>query len=111
MIDTERYGLRFDPGDPDETVRRLIIAVNEILNGRDNACGELTLTDGVTSTVVTDYNCTADSCVVLTPKTATAATAIGNGAVYVTPGDRSFTVTHDNTADTDRTFMYALRGG
>lgn len=81
-----------------------------LLDGKSNNTGTVTLTDSATTTTVTEMLCSATSVVVLMPQTATAATAIGAGAVYVTPGNGSFEITHDSTADTDRTFGWTVTG-
>ena len=106
MTITERFGLR-----DDASLEDIVFAINELLNGHDNACGEVTLNAGQTTTVVTHYECNSESKILLCPKTQTAATAIGGGHVYVTPGTQQFTINHDNTADADRTYMYVVRGG
>lgn len=85
--------------------------IREMQRGRSNAHGTFTLTANDTTTTVTTPNVTADSHVTITPKTATAAAAVGSATgVYVTAADGSFTVTHPNTADTDKTFSYGIIG-
>lgn len=93
-----------------EWCRMLANRVNAVLNGKLNTSGTVTLTAGATSTTKADPRCTARTCVVLTPQTSTAAVAVGAGVVYVVPDYESFVVHHNNTADTDRTFAYALLG-
>jgi len=85
--------------------------VRGIMLGRVNAHGEFTLTENDTSTVVTTALCRPNSHVTITPQTATAAADVGSATgVYVVAGDGSFTVTHPNTADTDKTFTFGIIG-
>lgn len=93
-----------------EHVRRLADAINGILDGRQNNIGTVTLTASVASTSVTDRRCGVSSVVTLSPTTGNAAAEVGNGTIYVTVGDGSFTLTHANNAQTDRTFGYEVTG-
>lgn len=91
--------------------RRINFAIRQLQQGRNNAHGTFTLTANDTSTTVTAINCAAGSHVSITPTSATAAAAVGSATgVYVTPGNGSFVVTHNNTADLDRTFTYGIVG-
>lgn len=88
---------------------RIVQAVNELFQGRSNAIGECTLTASATSTVVSAENCGDESQVFLSPKTANAAAALATTYISaVTNG--SFTITHANNAQTDRTFGYVAIG-
>jgi hypothetical protein len=92
---------------------QIVRGVRDALDGRSNAYGQFTLRDGETTTTVTAPNCSPDSCISLMPMTATAATAIGAGAVYILAANVTvgqFIVTHNNTADVDRTYRYAIQG-
>jgi hypothetical protein len=90
---------------------RIVQAVRELFEGRSNAVGTFTLTANAASTVVTSTNCGSACSVLCFPKTANAATEIGNGTMYIgTVAAGSFTVTHANNAQTDRTFFYAAIG-
>lgn len=81
----------------------------EMLKGRDNSTGTFTLTANAATTTVTDNLFSSDMVPVWTPTTATAATAMTN--VYVSARTNgSFTLTHANTADADKTFLYVRRG-
>lgn len=91
--------------------REIHIAVDALGKGRSNANGSFTLTENVTSTVVTDENVSSTSAVVPFPTTANAAAEIGNGTMYISSqADGSFTVTHANNAQTNRTFNYVIQG-
>jgi hypothetical protein len=90
---------------------KIVRAVRELFEGRSNAVGAFTLVASATSTTVTAANCGAGSSVLLTPTSAQAATEVGNGTIYVsTVANGSFTVTHANNSQADRTFLYAALG-
>ena len=85
--------------------------VNEILKGRGNQTGTVTLTENAASTTVTDNLFAADMNPAWTPTTANAAAELGAGTMYVSSRTNgSFVITHANNAQTDRTFLY-LRAG
>jgi hypothetical protein len=84
--------------------------INELLKGRANNVGEVTLTANVTTTTTTDTRIKQSMKIFLSPTTANAAAALTN--VYVSAvADGSFTLTHSNTATVDRTFDYIIHGG
>jgi hypothetical protein len=90
---------------------KIVRAVRELFEGRSNAVGSFTLAANAASTAVPAANCGAASTVLLTPTTAHAAAEIGNGTIYVsTVANGSFTVTHANNSQADRTFLYAALG-
>ena len=85
--------------------------INEMLKGRGNQTSSFTLTDNATTTTVTDNLFAADMTPSWTPTTANAAAETGAGTMYVSArANGSFTITHANNAQTDRTFLY-LRAG
>jgi hypothetical protein len=97
---------------PDETdPRKVNTAINQLAQGRSNAVGTVTLQAGATTTLVTAGNCGAGSVVLLSPLTAHAAAELGNGSIYVSNvANGSFTLTHANNAQTDRTFGFVAVG-
>jgi len=97
---------------PDEKdARKIATAINQLAQGRSNAVGTLTLTVNVASTVVIAKNCGAGSVVLLSPATAHAAAELAAGTLYVSAvGNGSFTLTHANNAQTDRTFGFVAIG-
>lgn len=97
---------------PTETdLRKIVFTINQLAEGRSNAVGSVTLTASAATTAVTAVNCGAGSTVILTPTTAHAAAEYGNGTIYVgTVVNGSFTITHANNSQTDRTFMWAAIG-
>ncbi len=97
--------------DTDELVRKVVLPiVNDLQRGKANNTYEVTLTASVTSTTVESSLCTTVSEIVLTPKSATAATALGAGVVWLEPLQGSFVIHHNSTADTDRVFGAVLHG-
>jgi hypothetical protein len=97
---------------PDEKdLRRYALAIQELAAGRSNATNTVTLTASAASTVVSFDNCSASSVPLLTPLTAHAAAEIGNGTLYISAvANKSFTITHANSAQTDRTFGFVCIG-
>jgi hypothetical protein len=83
--------------------------VNEMLKGRGNNVGEITLMPSVTTTTIADIRIKQTMTAVLIPRTANAAAAMTN--VYISAvADGSITLTHSSTATVDRTFDYVLHG-
>jgi hypothetical protein len=93
--------------------RRLLAnAVNAVIDGKINAVGSVTLTASAASTVVSDLRAGATSVVLFMPTTANAAAEAAAGGFYVSAqGKQTFTITHANNAQTDRTFRYVVLGG
>lgn len=93
------------------TPQELRDAVNELVRGRSNATGSVTLATSGTTTTVTKDTISPKSEVLLFPKNSEAATELGAGTCYVSAvAVGSFTVTHASSAGT-RTFGYAVIGG
>jgi uncharacterized protein (UPF0264 family) len=83
--------------------------INEMLRGRANNVGEVTLDASVTTTTISDIRIKQTMTAVLIPRTANAAAAMTN--VYISAvADGSITLTHSSTATVDRTFDYILHG-
>lgn len=97
---------------PSETQLFAIVnAVRQLMQGRGNAAGSVTLAPAAASTVVTAPNCASGAQVFLFPRTAHAAAELAAGGCYVSAvGSGSFTLTHANNAQTDRTFSYVCLG-
>lgn len=97
--------------DPDERRHRerLASAVNALIAGKLDVVGSFTLAANVTSTTVSDNKFESNMAVVWVPTTANAAGAVG-GLYLSGRSQGSFTLTHANTATTDRTFLYARLG-
>ena len=91
------------------TTLQIATTTNEMLKGRGNNVGDVTLDANTTSTTLSDIRIRQTMTAVLIPRTANAAAAMTN--VYISAvADGSITLTHANTATTDRTFDYVLHG-
>jgi len=104
-------GINLAPGETN--AGRIVAAIRQLIAGRSNAAGAVTLNANATSTTVVAPNCAAGSEIFLFPRSANAAAEVKNGTIYV-PGanvaNRSFVITHANNAQTDRTFSYLAIG-
>lgn len=100
---------RLSPSDSEPY--RLVNAIRQLMQGRSNATGTVTLAAGAASTTVTAPNCAPSAQVFLFPKTAHAAAEIAGGACFVSAiAAGSFTLAHANNSQTDRTFAYVCLG-
>lgn len=99
-------------GSNEEAIRKSVLAsVNDLLRGKSNNTYEVTLAvSPATTTTVPSEICTPESEVFVTPKTSTAATAVGAGVIWLEPLDGSFVVHHDSSASANRTFGVAVIG-
>lgn len=94
-----------------EGLRKLSITVNSILKGKTNNVFEVTLdVSPATTTTLSNALIMPDSEAFLQAKTATAATAIGAGAIYTTIAAGVLTINHDASASSDRTFAVLIVG-
>lgn len=99
------------PGMTETDLKKIVLSIQQLAAGRSNSVGTVTLTVSAATTTVTDSNCSSGSVPILVPTTANAAAEVGNGTMYVSAvANGSFTITHANSATTDRTFKYALHG-
>lgn len=90
---------------------RINQALRDLFQGRSNAVGAVTLTANDTTTTVTAANCGEDSKIFLMPTTANAAADFGSGSLYVSAvANGTFTITHPNDADEDKTFFWVALG-
>lgn len=101
--------------DPIEWLRQTEPVVNGLMQGKSNNYGSVTLTANAASTTVTETEGKISSTAVILfmPTTANAAAEIGAGTMYVSatsPSNKTFTVTHANNAQNDRTFRYVIIG-
>lgn len=79
------------------TLRR---QVRDVLSGKTEAIGNVTITTGATTTTVSAQGCNTKSHVTLMPTDATTALEYGLGTTYVTPGDDQFVITHPSNGNT-----------
>lgn len=97
------------PGEKD--IRRIVQGIRDLFSGRSNAVGTVTLTANQATTTVTAINCGADSKVFLMATTANAAAEAGGTALRISAvAGGSFTITHANNAQNDRTFFWVALG-
>ena len=104
-------GINLAPGETN--IVRVVAALRQLIAGRSNAAGTVTLSPNATSTTVAAPNCAASSEIFLFPRSANAAAEVKNGTLYVaasTVANKSFVITHANNAQTDRTFSYLAIG-
>ena len=97
----------------EKDITRIVQAVIQLVFGRHDAHGRVTLNTGATSTVVSHPNCSVDCEPMLQPYNAAAAAEVGNGTCYVDETsiqNGSFTIVHAN-AGTTRIFGYTVTGG
>lgn len=89
----------------------VVNTVNQLLDGRSNNAGTVTLTINVASSAVADKRAGKDSVIVFMPTTANATAEVGSGTMYISArGKQTFTITHANNAQADRTFGYIIVG-
>ena len=82
-----------------------------MMDGKTNNRGAFTITANAATTVITDLRVGADSVILPVSTTANASAEVAAGGFYVSSvGKQTFTVTHANDAQTDRTFKYAVIG-
>jgi len=98
-----------EPTYDDNDRTRLVTAVLQLIRGRSNAVGSVSLSVGATSTVVSFPNCSQESQVFLVPRTANAAAALATTFIS-SVSNKSFTISHANAATTDSIFGFACLG-
>lgn len=95
-------------GSNERDLSKFAFAIKQLAEGRSNAVGTVTLRADETTTTVKCL-CGQDSVVLLSPLSADAAAAFSTTYVSaVSQGE--FTLTHDNSSSTDRTFGFACLG-
>lgn len=94
--------------------RDISLAVNQALKGKINSVGTVTLAANAASTTVNNAFVGSESGIFLFPQTAHAGAELAAGGCYIPPANyikgTSFTITHANNAQTDRTFSYVILG-
>lgn len=95
--------------DAKDHLARLADAINNILRGKINAGGEVTLTANSATTTLSDVRIGTDSVILMQPTTENAAGAL-SGIYFGTPGDGTVTINHANNAQTDKSFRYVVIG-
>jgi hypothetical protein len=89
--------------------RKHIETTNALIAGKADVTGTVTLTPNSATTVVTDNRFESGMVPYFTATTANAAAAVGG--MYVSArGNKTFTLTHANNAQADKTFIYGRLG-
>tara|TARA_R100001463_G_scaffold710_6_gene3271 strand:- start:2251 stop:2571 length:321 start_codon:yes stop_codon:yes gene_type:complete len=92
------------------TPRQISEVVNNLVEGKINATGSVTLTNSATSTTVSDQRASADSVIIFMPKSSASASELYGGTMYVSAqAKQSFTITHANNSNS-RNFSYIIIG-
>lgn len=109
----ESYPVAKVQGKPPDVLRQHAHVINNIMRGKVNATGTVTLTANAATTTVTDFRATPECVILLMPTTANASAEQGAGTIYISSrsaSDNQFVITHANNAQTDRTFDYVILG-
>lgn len=91
---------------------RIVQAVRQLVEGRQNSVDDVTLAAGAATTTVSFVNCSKDCRVFLFPQTANAAAALAT--TYILRANikqGGYTISHANNAQVDRTFSFVCIGG
>jgi hypothetical protein len=92
--------------------RRLLVSTSiRGLLTTNGPAGVATLAAGAATTTINNNNVTASSLIYLFPTSANAAADVGSaGGVYISAlvASTSFTITHPNNANADKTFNYLI---
>jgi len=101
--------------EPMEWLRKMARVLNGAMRGKTNNTGTVTLTANSATTTLTfsSGQIGNDTVIHFMPTTANAATEFGAGTLYVSARNvagATFTITHVNNAQADRTFLYTLVG-
>jgi hypothetical protein len=91
------------------TERDRDIAIRQLIEGRGNYVGTVTLTANATTTTISKSTINENAVFIPFAQTANAAAALATTYAAVTKG--TVTITHANNAQTDRSFFYAVVGG
>ena len=99
----------FSVGSQEKDPSKFALAIQQLYAGRSNAAGSVTLAAGEASTTVDAPNCAPQCAVFLFPKTANGAAALATTFIN-SVGKQSFTISHANNTQTDRSFFYVCLG-
>lgn len=100
-------------GDVATYIRRMWDALFRMRQGKIECVTEITLTANAGTTALSDIRLSNQSVLTFDPKTANAAAELAAGTLYVLTANRgnaSWTITHANNAQTDRTFQVSIIG-
>lgn len=108
MTATKSNKLQAGEKDP----RKIVAAINGLVEGRTDNYAQVTLAAGATETVVSNeaaWHCSPNSTIVLSPRSENAAAALATTWIKA-KGNRTFTIGHASNAQTDRIFDVAFIG-
>jgi len=96
---------------PDQAqhLRLVSTTLNNVMDGKINSTGSVTLTASNTTTTLTDARIGGDSVIVFMPITSNGATAFQNLFVSARTSG-SATLTHTSSSNADQNFAYAVIG-
>ena len=107
---TRRYpGVEQENSDQAAWLEGIAGVLNNVLKGKTNNTGVVTLTATAASTTLTDSRIGANSVISLMPTTANAAGALAT-TYFGTFLDGSCVITHANNAQADKTFGFTVVG-
>ena len=109
MAETQKPPLFWD-GDVDEFARKIALITRELLEGKSNNGLDVTLRPSETTTTIERPRVSVETKVSLMPKSASAASALSSGSLWIEVSYGRITIHHDATADADRTFGAVLVG-
>ena len=99
------------PSEASAWLGRVRDVVNNIIRGKLNCTGAVTLGAGAGSTLLSDPRIGGGSVLLLQATSANAAAEIGNGTLYFdAAGAGSVVIRHANNAQSDRSFSYVVIG-
>lgn len=98
---------RLPPAGGDQ--RAVAEIINNMMDGKTNNTGEITLTSSTTSTTLYDARLSANSTIIMTPMTLNAAKEFGT--CYISSrSNGSAVISHQNTGHSDLLYTYAIVG-
>jgi hypothetical protein len=92
-----------------QQLQRHAESINGLIDGKLDVLGTVTLTANSATTVVSDNKFESTMVPLFTATTANGAAAAG-GLYVSSRGEGTFTLTHANNAQTDKSFLYARLG-
>lgn len=89
--------------------RQCAITINNVMDGKINSTGDITLTASATSTTLSDARIGANSVILFMPRSANARTALNT--LYVSARvSGSATLNHASSSNTDQNLSYVIIG-
>jgi len=89
--------------------RQCAITINNVMDGKINSTGDITLTASATSTTLSDARIGANSVILFMPRSANARTALNT--LYVSArASGSATLNHASSSNTDQNLSYVIIG-